>query len=258
MYKRSSLTTLSTVFTALWLSVSIAAAQSEDSGLSEDLPPPAFGGSQQNFFDLPVDEPLEEEGTTPIALDLPDPYFGGTPLDYKSPNLEKPNYKPRAPFMAPTGTANVAQGKPVTSSADPEFGELSFLVDDDTSYEKTSLLGLAAGLQWIQIDFGIPHDLYALALWHFHEGERVYFDVVVQVADDPEFTQNIRTVFNSDHDNSAGLGLGGDKEYVEDYKSKFLDLKSVRARCIRFYSDGNTTDDLNHYVEAKVFGKPVE
>ena len=75
MYKGISLTTLSTVFTAIWVSVSIAAAQSEDSGLSEDLPPPAFGGSQQNFFDLPVDEPSEEEGTTPITL---------TPKDVKS------------------------------------------------------------------------------------------------------------------------------------------------------------------------------
>ncbi len=193
-----------------------------------------------------------------LKFDLPEPYFGGTPLDYFGSNLEVPNYKPRPPFHVPPGVVNVALGKAVTSSVSgAEFGEFGFLVNGDKSYKDESLLALDRGLQWIQIDFGVPCDLYALALWHFHQGDRVYFDVMVHVADDPEFTTNVRTVFNNVHDNTSGLGIGTDKEYIESYKSKFLDLKGIRARSIRFYSKGNTTDDFNHYVEAEVFGKPA-
>lgn len=194
----------------------------------------------------------------PIKIELPPPYFGGTPLDYFGPNLEKPNYKKRPPFMAPSGTSNAAKGKSVSSSdPDPGFGKLDFLVDGDKDYKRQSLLGLGKGLQWIQIDLGSVHNVHAIVLWHFHEGERVYFDVTIQVADDAAFTENVRTVFSNDHDNSSGLGVGKDKEYIESYKGKLVDAKGVPARYVRFYSKGNTTDDMNHYVEAEVFGEPA-
>lgn len=200
-----------------------------------------------------------EDATVELKIELPEPYFGGTPLDYFGPNLEEPNYKPRPPFHVPEGVTNVASGKAVTSSVpEPEFGKLSFLVDGDKSYNDSSLLGIDAGLQWVQIDLGGLNDLFALTLWHFHQGDRVYFDVVVQVADDAAFTKNVRTVFNNDHDDTSGFGAGSDKEYIESYKSKFVDLKGVRAGAIRFYSKGSTTDDFNHYVEAEVFGKAAE
>ncbi len=199
-----------------------------------------------------------EESTVELQLELPEPYFGGTPLDYFGENLEEPNYKPRPPFPVPPGVTNAAAGKPVSSSSDePIFGEFAFLVNGDKSYKDESLLALDRGLQWLQIDLESSHELYALALWHYHQGDRVYFDVMVKVADDAAFTSNVRTVFNNDHDNSAEQGIGTDKEYIESYKSKFIDLKGVTARYIRFYSKGNTTDDFNHYVEAEVFGKPA-
>lgn len=203
--------------------------------------------------------PAAAQDEVAIKIELPQPYFGGTPLDYFGPNLEKPNYKPRPPFMTPKGTTNVAKGKVVTSSdPDPEFGSLAFLVDGDKDYRKKSLLALAAGHQWIQIDLGASHELYAFALWHFHEGERVYFDVAVQVASDAGFAKDTQFVFNNDHDNSAGLGVGADKEYIEDYRGKFVDMKGVTGRYVRLYTKGNTSDDLNHYVEVEVFGKPSE
>ena len=199
-----------------------------------------------------------EDAKVELKLELPEPYFGGTPLDYFGPNLEEPNYKPRPPFQVPAGVTNLAKGKKVTSQNPPKFGKLEMLVDGDKSYKDDSLLGLDRGQQWIQIDLGAPSALYALALWHFHQGDRVYFDVIVQVADDPEFTKNVRTVFNNDHDNTSGMGAGKDKEYIESYRSKFVDLAGVKARAIRFYSKGNTTDDFNHYVEAEVFGEAAE
>ena len=47
------------------------------------------------------------------------------------------------------------------------------------------------------------HEIYAIVIWLFHKEPRVYFDVVVQVADDPDFITNVRTLFNNDIDNSA-------------------------------------------------------
>jgi hypothetical protein len=192
-----------------------------------------------------------------LKIELPEPYFGGTPLDYFGPNLEEPNYKPRPPFLVPPGTENVAAGKPVTASSKTQFGDLAMLTDGDKSYKDESLLSLDRGHQWIQVDLGAVYNLHALLLWHFHQGDRVYFDVAIEVADDPAFTNNVRTVFNNDHDNTAGMGAGKDKEYIESYKGKFIDLDGVKARAVRFYSKGNTTDDFNHYVEAEVFGTPA-
>jgi len=36
---------------------------------------------------------------------------------------------------------------------------------------------------------------------------RIYRDVVVQVADDADFINGVKTIFNNDQDNSAGLGV---------------------------------------------------
>jgi hypothetical protein len=203
--------------------------------------------------------PAAAQDKEAIKIELPQPYFGGTPLDYFGPNLEKPNYKPRPPFMAPKGTTNVALGKAVSSSdADPEFGALDLLVDGDKGYRPKRVLGLANGHQWVQVDLGAPHHLYAFLLWHYHAEERVYFDMAVQVASDAEFTKDVQFVFNNDHDNSAGLGVGSDKEYVEDYRGKLVDMKGVKGQFVRLYTMGNTSDELNHYVELEVFGKPAE
>ena len=86
----------------------------------------------------------------------------------------------------------------------------------------------------------------------------MYFDVVVQLADDPDFISNVRTLFNNDIDNSAGLGVGTDMHYVETNKGELIDAKGARARYVRLYSSGNNFNDLNHYIEVEVYGRPVE
>jgi hypothetical protein len=201
---------------------------------------------------------IAEEPNEVLKFEIPDPYFGGTPLDYFGSNLEEPNYKKRPDFNVPAGTTNVAKGKTVTASvAKTEYGKLEMLVDDDKHYQEESLVGLAEGVQWVQIDLGSVHTLYAFALWHFHEGDRVYFDVIVRVSNDPSFKE-FTEVFNNDHDNSAKLNVGKDKEYIESYKSKFIDMKKAKGQYVRFYSNGNTSDNFNNYVEAAVFGKPAK
>jgi len=194
----------------------------------------------------------------PLDIELPKPNFGGTPLDYWGDNLEPRSFKDRDPFLAPAGTTNVAQGKEVTAGADPLLGTLDMVVDGEKEYQDKNVVELPADRQYVQIDLGAVHDVYAILLWHYHANERVYFDVAVQTALDADFTKGVETIFNNDHDNSSNAGVGEDMEYIEDYRGKLIDVGGVQARYVRLYSNGNTSDEKNHYVEVEVYGKPAE
>ncbi len=131
------------------------------------------------------------------------------------------------------------------------------LTDGDKEAADGSYVELGPFKQSVTIDLEAEYDIYAILFWHYHKQAIVYFDVVVQVADDPDFITNVTTVFNNDIDNSAGLGVGKDMHYTETSEGKLIDAKGVRARYVRLYSNGNTNNDLNHYIEVEVFGKPA-
>jgi len=191
----------------------------------------------------------------PIEIKLPKPMFQGTEKDIRVPYLE-PLAKSCPPFLAPVGTTNVALGKPVAGSDDePIIGEIEMITDGDKEAADGSYVELGPFAQHVTIDLGAMHEIWAIVIWHFHKEPRVYFDVVVQVAGDPDFITNVRTLFNNDIDNSAGLGVGKDKHYVETNKSKLIYAKGVQARYVRLYSNGNNFNDLNHYIEVEVYGK---
>ena len=201
----------------------------------------------------------QAEEMVPIKIDLPKPMFVGTPQNINVPNLEKPLGKARPPFLAPKGTENVALDKPVTSTDDmPIIGEVDMVTDGDMEAADGSYVELGPFLQSVTIDLEGEYNIYAVILWHFHKQPRVYFDVIVQVADDEDFTQNVKTIFNNDIDNSAGLGVGTDKNYVETAEGKLIDAKGVQGKYVRCYSAGNSNNDLNHYIEVAVYGKPVK
>jgi RNA polymerase sigma factor (sigma-70 family) len=204
----------------------------------------------------PVEPPIiVARNMEPIHIELPEAFFGGTPLDYWGPNLEEPDYKARAPFLAPLGTARISLGKPVTASSEPTMGVLRQLTDGDKDYAKTSLVELPEGLQWVQVDLEAARSIYAVLVWHFHEGNRVYFDLVVQLSDDPDFKEGVTTLYNNDYDNSAGLGVGEDKEYIESNKGRLIDAKGVQGRYLRIYGKGNTANNFSHFIEVEVWGK---
>ena len=198
-------------------------------------------------------------GLVPLPIKLPKPRFEGTPQNITVPNLQKPLGRPRDPFLAPAGVTNVAKGKKVTGSdMEPVIGEIEQVTDGDKEGAEGSFVELGPGTQQVTIDLGAPHEVFAILFWHFHKTPRVYFDVVVQVADDPAFKKNVRTLFNNDHDNTSGLGAGKDQNYVETAEGKLVDAQGARARYVRLYSKGNNANELNHYVEAEVFGRPAK
>ncbi len=200
----------------------------------------------------------QEPGKEVLKLTLPKPMFIGTPTNIKSPNLEVITGKSRGPFYVPTGTKLLSLGRPVTSSdRQPVIGELDMVTDGEKEGGDGYFVELGPGKQWVQIDLGASYALHAILIWHYHNQPRVYRDVIVQVSDDRNFVKGVTTVFNNDHDNSAGLGAGQQKEYIEVAEGRLVDPAGVKGRYVRLYSNGNTANDLNHYVEVEVYGLPA-
>ncbi len=201
-----------------------------------------------------------EAELAPLPLKLPIPAFMGTPTDIPlGDHIEKPSDKPRPPFLAPKGVQNLAQGKKVTSSDKaPITGSLDLVTDGDKESNDNSFVELHRRTQWVQIDLEKRARIYAILIWHAHNTYQVYHDVIVQVSDDPDFTQDVKTLFNNDYDNSSGLGVGTDKEYFETYEGKLIDAKGVEGRYVRCYSRGSTYSALNRYTEVEVWGIPLE
>lgn len=202
---------------------------------------------------------LAEEGEREaIGIELPKPKFVGTPRNIRSANLERPTGKARPPFLAPKGVENVALDMEVTASdEEPVIGDVELVTDGDKEAEDGCFVEFGPGKQWVQIDLEESLPLYAVVIWHFHSQATVYQDVVVQLSDDPDFVGEVHTIFNNDHDNSSGLGVGEDKEYIETYEGKLIDAEGIKAQYVRLYSNGNTSNDRNHYIEVEVYGLPA-
>jgi hypothetical protein len=199
-------------------------------------------------------------GFVPLPISLPKPQFVGIPSGWHwGGRLEKPlGSNGRPPFLAPVGVVNVALGKTVTGSVEePNTGNFEMLVDGNKEATDDSEIKLARGLQHVTIDLGTDHEIYAVLIWHYHKRQRVYFDVIVRVSDSHGFI-DYTEIFNNDDDNSAGMGTGTDKNYMETYQGKLIDAKGVHGRFVRLYSRGYSSDDQNHYIEVEVYGRPTK
>src|SRR5256885_485623 len=165
----------------------------------------------------PVAGEPPKEGMVPLEIKLPPPAFKGTPKDIQlSAYVEPLSDKPRPPMMVPPGLKNLATGAKLSSSdanATPET--LAKITDGDKEASDQSIIFLRKGTQYVQMDLGSASEIFAIVIWHAHNTPKVYRDVIVQFADDAAFTQNVRTIFNNDQDNSSKLGAGTDREFFE-------------------------------------------
>lgn len=158
-----------------------------------------------------------------LPLTLPQPVFQGTPQNISVDNLEKPFGKPRPDFLAPIGTKNIAAGLiPESTENMPLIGEIDMIADSDREATDGSYVELGPDQQYITFDLGQNHEIYAVLFWHYHRAPRVYFDIVVQVADDADILENVRTIFNNDNDNSTSLGASEDRHYLKPPKENWL------------------------------------
>lgn len=200
-----------------------------------------------------------EANLVKLNLVLPKPLFIGTPKNIRTPNLEPDRKgKLRPPFFVPPGTQLLSLKKPVLSSdMEPIIGEIPQVTDGDREGREGSYVELGPGRQYVQIDLKAVCRVACVLLWHYHGSPRVYRDVVVQVSeDDPDFILDARTIYNNDHDNSSGFGVGMDHEYIETFEGRLVGANGARARYVRLYTNGSTAGDMNHYVEVEVYGTP--
>ena len=194
-----------------------------------------------------------------IKFELPAPHSSGTPKEVKSDNLE-PDPGPgklRPAIMVPAGYDKklTKEETKVTTSEEAVTGDNEYVVDGDKTPDATCMLQLPGGVQWVQLDLGAEHELTAVCVWHDQGDERVYKDVIVQISNDANFVDGVTTIFNNDHDNTAKLGAGKDKEYRERNDGRPMDAKLAKGRYVRCYSNGSTSEPVNNYIEIEVFGK---
>ena len=207
----------------------------------------------------------------PLPLVLPNPIFAGTPQQVPDDvRIDKKRLGKRRPtFVAPKGVKNVAKGKPVTTSDPfPIIGNVDLVTDGDKEALDGRYVELAPGKQHVTIDLEKKYRICAIFMWHNHMSPRVYRDVVVQLSNDPDFVDP-KTVYNNDHDNSSGFGVGENYEYFESDEGEIVanyERKNNRFvmteplgdyRYVRLWSNGSTANDQNHYVEVEVWALPA-
>jgi hypothetical protein len=195
-----------------------------------------------------------------LPLVLPKSVALGTPRPMKINNLEPVSSAPRKLPKVPAEAVNLAKGCNVTSSArEAAAGDFSYLTDGDKGGEEGFEVELPRGAHWVQIDLAKQAEISAIALWHFHRERRVYFDVVVQISNDPAFKKDVTTVYNNDSENELGLGKGKDYCYYESNEGRVMAVSpAVKGRYVRFWSKGNSAGPSNDYIEAEVWGVPAK
>jgi len=194
-------------------------------------------------------------GGVPLTTELPPELIEGTPKPMNVPNLvQAPNAAPT--FLVPEGTTLLSKGKPATSSDEnPIIGDLTLLTDGDKDAGEGYFVELLDGTQWVQIDLEKSAAVSAIWLWHFHSQKRAYNDVIVQISDDATFKTGVTTVYNNDYDDTSKMGKGMDNPYVESRFGLIVNGKGTKGRYVRLYSNGNTSNEMNHYIEVEVYGK---
>src|SRR5260221_43658 len=219
--------------------------------LTATLVLPDFAGVRQVFAAKAV--------VAPLPLNLPAPTAKGPPDTLpEGPNVEKFTDKPRPAFMAPKGVKNVAQGKKVTASVEKLYtGNLAQITDGKKDPDDDQVVEMRKGPQWVQVDLENTYPIYVIMIWHDHRYLQVFRDVVVQAADDAEFTKNVRTIFNNDVENEIGRGIGTEKQYFETAEGKLINAKGIQARYLRFYSKGSNMTAYNVYQEIEVYALPA-
>ncbi len=193
-----------------------------------------------------------------LELQYPMPMYVGTPKDLMDMDkLERTWEITSPPFLVPSGTENLALDKLVEIGDEiPVMGDPDLVTDGSKEAADGYYLELEKGPKYITIDLEEECTIYAVVVWHYHRKARVYYDVVVQAADDPDFIVNVNTIYNNDHDNSLGFGVGEDLHYIEDHKGRLMDGRGVTGKYVRLYSNGNTDNPLNHYLEVEIYGIP--
>ena len=172
----------------------------------------------------------QEQKLVPLEIKLPRALFIDGPVDIRVARLKRPPRIPEAPFLVPVGTKNVTLGKAVTARVEePIVGSLDLITDGDKEGRDDTHVELAPKVQHVTIDLQGEYEIYGLRVRHYYRDLSIYFDVIIQISNDPDFITGVQTIFNNDMDNSAGMGVGADMHYDDTSWGELFDAKG-RAR----------------------------
>ncbi len=163
------------------------------------------------------------------------------------------NYRP---FMIDINVMNLALYKPVTSNEEPVTGELEQITDDIKTSGEFDFVG---GPAWVQVDLEESSSIHAIVIWHHYENADIFDDVIVCVSDDEDFSGDVRTLYNNDHDNSSGMGMGQDSAYISSLWGNIVDARGLNftgtnARFVRVHTKRNADGTIPRYIELAVYG----
>jgi len=166
----------------------------------------------------------------------------------------------RAVFEVRPGLKNLALYKDVTAGEEPVVGDVDQITDGIKKSRKFDYVELPSKLGWVQVDLGRPRTIHAVVIWHFYKNATIYSDVIVRVADNEAITQNVRTLFNNDHDNSAGMGAGSNKAFYTRWWGEIVDARGDKyngtpGRYVRVYTGAGWEGEPPRFVEVAVYGK---
>jgi hypothetical protein len=194
-------------------------------------------------------------GMVRFQPDFPPEQIEGTPVEGDLSNVEPVPGRPPSLSM-PSGVQLISGRKPVTSSDDmPIIGDLSYITDGEKLAGEGYYVELMPGPQWVQIDLEEPKEIFGIWLWHYHLQARAYQSVVVQISNDENFATGVTTVFNNDYANAWGFGRGRERPYLESRYGKPIQVNGVSGRYVRLHANGNTANDMNHFIEVEVYGR---
>lgn len=114
----------------------------------------------------------------------------------------------------------------------------SILVDG--AIATASYYGMGAGLQSVTINLGSVRDVSAVRVWHYYADGRTYSATKTEVSDDG-------TTWTPIFD-SAVSGT-----YAENGNGRTYSVPSGRARYIRDWLNGSTSNTGNHWVEIQAY-----
>jgi hypothetical protein len=96
----------------------------------------------------------------------------------------------REAFLAPARRYESPKRK-AFAGAEPVSGELSMITTARNRAPRV-LCGTELRPQYITIDLKKRSTIYAVLVWHYHKQPRVYKSVIVQIAEDADFIENVR------------------------------------------------------------------
>ena len=196
---------------------------------------------------------------TELKLDL-DAVTAATP-GFASDAVKPPHLrqeKKRPPLMVVPNLKNLALYKPVSADKTPTMGELEQITDGIKTSEDFDIV---EGPAWVQVDLTEQASIHAIVIWHFYKNPVIYNDMIVCVSSDVNFSANVTTLFNNDHDNSAAMGKGNDTAHISRWWGEIVDARNndhtpTKARYVRLYTGKTTEGRPPRYIEIEVYGKP--